>query len=64
MRQTPAGRKGREDHEDFWVDKRRQKEGKRHRSMEGARLESLSQERQLVASVRFWKAWGAFYLVR
>lgn len=57
--QTPAGRKE-EDHEDFWVDNGGGRKGKHHLSMEGARLESLSQERQLVASVRFWKARGAF----
>ena len=57
--QTPAGRKG-ADHEDFWADKAGGRKGKCHRSMEGDRLESLSQDRQLVTSVRFWKARCAF----
>ena len=59
LEQTPAGKKG-VDHEDFWADKAGGRKGKRHHSMEGDRLESLSQDRQLVTSVRFWKARRAF----
>lgn len=48
--QTPAGRKG-VDHVDFWADNAGGRKGKCHSSMEGARLEYLSQERQMVTSV-------------
>ena len=56
---TPARRKG-VDHVDFWADNETGRKGKCHSSMERARLEYLSQERQMVTSVWFWTVRCAF----